>query len=102
MSHVLHGTTDFDQVMATHPLGFEVILVKQDGVVHGYRNRCPHVGVGLDWGDGHCLDTPTELRCALHGARFVAATGECIAGPCYGEHLQRVAVRISDGTVVCD
>jgi nitrite reductase/ring-hydroxylating ferredoxin subunit len=102
MPHVLHPSTDFDQVMVKHPNGFEVILVVEGGQVHGYRNSCPHVGVGLDWGDGKCKSGPNELRCALHGAIFAADSGECTGGPCFGDFLQRVPVRVEGGQVVCD
>jgi nitrite reductase/ring-hydroxylating ferredoxin subunit len=102
MIHVLHPTSDFDQVMVTHPRGFELILVMRNGAVHGYRNSCPHVGVPLDWGDGRCLSGANELQCSLHGARFEADTGQCTAGPCYGDALERIPVRIDQGRVVCD
>jgi nitrite reductase/ring-hydroxylating ferredoxin subunit len=102
MPHVLHPTTAFDQITVDHPQGFQVILVAHGGTVHGYRNSCPHLGVGLDWGDGRCLNGENELRCALHGALFTADTGDCTAGPCYGEALERVPLRISEGAVVCD
>jgi nitrite reductase/ring-hydroxylating ferredoxin subunit len=101
MPHVLHDGIEFDQITVTHPGGYEVILYNQAGTIHGYRNSCPHVGVGLDWGTGRCLSAPNELQCALHGAVFVADTGECIAGPCHGQSLTRVPVRIEDGKVVC-
>jgi nitrite reductase/ring-hydroxylating ferredoxin subunit len=102
MPHVLHPTTAFDQLVVNHPRGFEVILVMQQGVLHAYRNSCPHVGVGLDWGDGRCLSGDNQLRCALHGALFEADSGACIAGPCFGKALERVAARIEDDRVVCD
>ncbi len=102
MDRVLHPSTTFDQIMVRHPDGFEVILVAVDGSIHGYRNRCPHVGVGLDWGDGRCLSGPNELRCSLHGARFDASSGLCTDGPCYGDALERVPLRISDGAVVLE
>lgn len=102
MPHVLHPTTAFDQVMAKHPKGFEVILVAAGGQVRGWRNSCPHVGVGLDWGDGRCLSGENELRCALHGATFEADTGACTGGPCFGDRLEAVPVRVEGGQVVCD
>jgi nitrite reductase/ring-hydroxylating ferredoxin subunit len=99
---VLHTTTDFDQVVANHPKGHQVILVRAGETVHGYVNRCPHIGVPLDWGDGRCLRAENELQCAMHGALFAADTGFCYAGPCSGRSLQRVAVRVHDGMVVAD
>ncbi len=102
MSVVLHGDAAFTQIVVKHPRGHEIILVKQDGVVHGYRNSCPHVGVGLDWGDGRCMSGPDQLICAMHGALFEAGSGLCIAGPCSGQALERVPLRIEEGRVVCD
>jgi nitrite reductase/ring-hydroxylating ferredoxin subunit len=100
MAHVLHPTTDLDQIMVIHPDGSEIILVKEAGVVHAYRNSCPHIGVGLDYGTGKCRSGPNELMCSMHGALFVADTGKCIDGPCYGASLDRVPIRIEEGKVV--
>jgi nitrite reductase/ring-hydroxylating ferredoxin subunit len=102
MSVILHGDTAFAQIVAKHPRGFDVILVHHQGTLHGYRNSCPHIGVGLDWGDGRCMQGDDHLICAMHGALFDAATGLCVDGPCSGKSLQRIAVRIEDGRVVCD
>ena len=103
MPVILHPNADFDQVMVRHPRGFEVILVRVGEEVRGFRNACPHLGVGLDWGDGRCLDAdqPGVLRCAMHGARFDADTGACFAGPCAGRGLAVLPVRIEAGRVVC-
>lgn len=102
MPVILHGTSDFDQVMVKHPAGFEVILVNLDGVVHGYRNSCPHIGIGLDYGDGRCKHGDRELICNMHGALFEANSGLCVDGPCSGESLMRIPVQIDGaGRVVC-
>lgn len=101
MAVVLAPSLAFDQIVVPHPDGFDVILVHEDGVVHAYRNQCPHVGVSLDWGDGRCLAAPGVLRCALHGATFATATGTCTDGPCRGDALTRVPVQVVDGQVVC-
>lgn len=101
MPVILHGSTDFDQITVDHPSGFQVILVKQGQTIHAWRNRCPHIGVGLDWGDGRCKTADNELTCMMHGAVFLADSGDCIAGPCAGDRLERVEVAIVDGNVVC-
>jgi nitrite reductase/ring-hydroxylating ferredoxin subunit len=100
MGAILHPSTDFDQITVPHPAGFQVILVNHDGVVRAWRNRCPHVGVGLDWGDGRCLTAPNELTCMMHGAVFAADSGACLAGPCAGDSLEAVPVEIVGGRVV--
>lgn len=99
---VLHVGTDFEQITVRHPDGYEVILVKVADAIHAYRNRCPHVGVGLDWGDGRCLREANQLICAMHGALFAADTGRCFSGPCAGDSLERVAVRVEDGRIVAE
>ena len=99
----LHPSLDFTQVTVTHPAGYEVILYRSGETVHAYRNSCPHIGVGLDYGNGQCLlDDGKTLLCALHGATFEADTGFCTGGPCSGASLKRVVVRVEAGAVVCD
>jgi nitrite reductase/ring-hydroxylating ferredoxin subunit len=101
MAHVLHRGLAFTQTVVNHPDGFEVILFRQGDTVHAYRNSCPHVGIGLDYGNGRCLaDDGETLICAMHGATFTAATGECTGGPCYGKHLTRLAVAVVGEDVV--
>jgi nitrite reductase/ring-hydroxylating ferredoxin subunit len=102
MPVILRADTDFDQVTVKDPRGHEVILVKLDGVVHGYRNSCPHIGIGLDYGDGRCLHGERQLICSMHGALFAADTGYCTDGPCRGDSLQRVPVRVEGGKVVAE
>jgi nitrite reductase/ring-hydroxylating ferredoxin subunit len=102
MPAILHPSTDFDQITVEHPRGFQVILVKVAGTIHAYRNRCPHVGVGLDWGDGRCRSGDNELICAMHGATFAADTGFCTGGPCSGDRLEPIAIAISDGRVMAE
>ena len=36
----------------------------------------------------------------MHGAEFTIAEGKCIAGPCLGDHLQPVPVRIEGDMVL--
>ena len=83
------------QVMVDDPQLGEVIVVHHQGV-HAYRNSCPHVGVGLDYGDGDCLAEPGVLICSLHGALFAAESGLCTDGPCQGDVLARIPIRVSE------
>jgi nitrite reductase/ring-hydroxylating ferredoxin subunit len=71
--------------------GTEIIVVElAAGGIRRFRNLCPHRGVGLDYGDGRCLDGDGRLVCALHGAVFDPDTGICRDGPCRGDALDRV------------
>ena len=96
----LHPDDNFDQVMVSLPDGEELILVRVGNAVRAYRNSCPHLGIGLDYGDGRCLDADGKLICAMHGARFEPADGYCIDGPCRGDSLEAVAIVIRDGAVL--
>ncbi len=71
-----------------------LILLRQGAEVRGYLNVCPHAGRRLDYAPGHFLLKDATLICAVHGATFNRHDGLCIAGPCRGEHLRAVAVRV--------
>ena len=74
-----------------------------DGSVRAWLNVCPHAGRRLDFAPGKFLRSKAgELVCAVHGAAFALADGQCVAGPCRGDRLRAVAVRCEDGQVVLD
>ena len=77
----------------------DLILLRYAGEVHAFLNVCPHAGRRLDYAPGKFLLQRGQLICAAHGATFDAADGRCVAGPCRGERLQAVAVRVQDGLV---
>lgn len=80
-----------------------VVVCTLQGSVHAYLNRCPHLGVPLNWGDDQFMDSDGSLlRCATHGALFEPDSGLCILGPCRGEHLWQLECSIRDGQVVVD
>ena len=63
-----------------------------------WLNICPHQGRRLDYAPGKFLLHEGGLVCAAHGAVFSLADGECVGGPCRGEHLQAVQVSVgADG-----
>lgn len=80
----------------------ESLILYRDGqVVRAWLNVCPHAGRRLDWAPGKFLKSKEgHLVCAAHGASFELVNGDCIAGPCRGDSLRRVAVEIRDGQVV--
>jgi nitrite reductase/ring-hydroxylating ferredoxin subunit len=68
-------------------------VVRYDGAVHAYANRCPHLGVELDWQPGEFFEgTGLYLVCSTHGALFEPTSGFCIAGPCRGASLEKIPV----------
>lgn len=76
-----------------------LILLRRGDLVSAYRNICPHAGRRLDYAPGKFLLKGGTLICAVHGASFARDDGLCVAGPCRGEHLHAVAVRVADGMV---
>lgn len=80
----------------------ESLILYRDGqLVRAWLNVCPHAGRRLDWAPGKFLKSKEgHLVCAAHGASFELVNGDCIAGPCRGDSLRRVAVEIRDGQVV--
>lgn len=78
-----------------------LILLRRGDAVRAWLNVCPHAGRRLDWAPGKfLLSKAGQLVCAAHGASFELDAGECVAGPCRGQSLRAVAVRVdADGMV---
>jgi nitrite reductase/ring-hydroxylating ferredoxin subunit len=75
-------------------------VIRYDGRVYGYLNRCAHVPVTLDWMEGEFFDSSgLYLICSTHGATYLPDSGHCIAGPCSGRSLVRLTVEERDGNV---
>lgn len=74
-----------------------VFALLQGGMLYVYRNRCPHLGIPLEWMENQFLDTSgSMIQCANHGALFVIHSGQCVSGPCVGRRLQPVGYQIID------
>lgn len=77
-----------------------LFLVRHRGQVRAYRNRCPHLGIELNWMPDRFLDLDRRfIHCSTHGALFKIDNGHCIAGPCQGEALTALACREQDGHI---
>jgi nitrite reductase/ring-hydroxylating ferredoxin subunit len=73
----------------------EALLINYRGELFAYLNRCPHIGISLDWVDNQFFTVDQRyLMCANHGAVFEPPTGECVWGPCAGAALQKLEVEI--------
>lgn len=81
--------------------GHSVFVIRRDGHVHVYQNRCPHLGIELNWVPDQFLDHSGDLiQCSTHGALFRIDDGHCIAGPCRGKHLQAIRCAVVDDQIV--
>lgn len=70
------------------------------GELHAYLNRCRHIPLPMDWLDNRFFTVDEKyVVCANHGALYEPTTGECVWGPCTGARLQRVPLKVEDGTV---
>lgn len=77
-----------------------LILYRAGSWVKAWCNVCPHAGRRLDWAPGQFLRSRDGgLVCAVHGATFDPASGECTAGPCRGQALLAVEVEVREGGV---
>lgn len=76
-------------------------LVKTATGVAAYVNYCPHAGHPLNLRPDKFL-TPDRalILCCSHGALFTRDEGLCIAGPCTGQSLTKIAVDVIDGYVL--
>jgi len=78
-----------------------VFVVRKDGVLACYRNRCPHTGAPLEWLPDQFLDLDNSfIQCAIHGALFRPEDGYCLRGPCVGQSLEQIDVEQRDGQLL--
>ena len=81
----------------------EMFVVRRGDELFGYRNNCPHTGAPLDWSPDDFLDADGKfIQCAMHGALFKVEDGYCVLGPCAGQSLQRIPLRLRGGVVIVD
>jgi len=80
-----------------------IFVVRSGGRVFGYMNLCPHEAATLDIApDEFLTEDGASIECAMHGARFRIEDGVCVEGPCLGEELALVPLRVDEGHVVID
>ena len=76
------------------------LLVRTGDTVQGYVNHCPHAGHRLNFHPDRFLTPDGALiLCLSHGAVFDKASGRCVMGPCIGEALKRIPVKVEGGDV---
>ena len=78
------------------PNAVEGFVVRRGQEVYAYYNQCPHTGVTLNWQEHLFLDSNDEfIQCAMHGALFSVEDGRCLRGPCVGERLEQLDIKIT-------
>jgi len=80
-----------------------ILLVRRGETVRAWRNECPHQGLRLESAPDRFLTADgSRILCARHAAEFELASGECSRGPCRGDALMPVPIRIESGAVWYD
>jgi len=75
-------------------------VVRFNGRVYAYLNRCAHMPMELDWKPRKFFDAEGLLLiCSTHGAVYRPDTGRCLGGPCFDGGLTPVPVEERDGKV---
>lgn len=109
MTHILCKTSDIEDPgskcfeIEINGKNQSIFVVQKNGEFFAYYNQCPHTGANLEWQEDQFLDLDKELiQCATHDALFMIDSGECIAGPCVGELLQAIPVKIDADNIELD
>ncbi|MDP3671786.1 MAG: Rieske 2Fe-2S domain-containing protein [Telluria sp.] len=75
-------------------------VVRFEGKVYAYLNRCAHVPIELDWAEGEFFESSgLYLMCSTHGAIYIPESGYCAGGPCKGGRLRPITVHETDGKI---
>jgi len=78
-------------------------VVRTGTAAHAYVNRCAHLALRLNLlPDRFLTHDGSMILCTAHGAIYEKATGYCVAGPCAGQSLARVPVRVAGEFVLLD
>ncbi|MGQ7246336.1 Rieske (2Fe-2S) protein [Halomonas sp. V046] len=82
------------------PLGIgrdSLFVVRRDATTFlAYRNACPHIqGARMAWKKDHFLSSDGRyITCFAHGALFRVWDGHCVSGPCLGDKLVSLDLKI--------
>jgi nitrite reductase/ring-hydroxylating ferredoxin subunit len=78
-----------------------LFAIRRGEAVRVYVNACPHIGVPLDWAPDRFLSADGgHIICSTHGAEFRIEDGACLRGPCVGDRLEAVMIRVEDGQLL--
>lgn len=92
-----------DQIPENGSKGFDwqgtrFLVVRLNSQLYLYENRCPHLGIPLEFLPDQFLDREKRfIVCANHGALFEISSGYCVSGPCGGQTLTSRSFTIRDG-----
>jgi nitrite reductase/ring-hydroxylating ferredoxin subunit len=80
--------------------GQEGFVIEDRGNFFAYENKCCHVPLPLDYGEGEFFSPDGKrILCRNHGAEYDPATGKCLRGPCAEKSLRAFPVLVEQDTV---
>ena len=80
---------------------YDIFIQRKGHNAFAYMNMCPHAGTPLHMEEGVFMErTGKYLMCHTHGALFQLEDGLCVAGPCNGDYLQAVEIKIDQGKII--
>ena len=75
-------------------------VLRFEGRLVAYLNRCVHVASEMDWQPGRFMDSEREfILCSIHGAAYDPRSGRCAGGPCGRGTLTPIEVAEVGGQV---
>ena len=78
----------------------ECVVLRFEGAVYAYINRCVHMPRRLDCERKHVFDDSGRfLRCSMHGIVYQPQTGASLSTMCEGERLRAVEVYEEGGEI---
>jgi nitrite reductase/ring-hydroxylating ferredoxin subunit len=78
----------------------EGFLACYQGKIVAYENECRHLPVSLDYGLGRFFTRDGKFFiCQTHSALYDPLTGLCTDGPCVGEKLRPIRIRVAGGKI---
>lgn len=77
-----------------------IFAIKKNDIIFAYENKCPHLNIELEWLEDQFLDSEKNfIICSTHGALFKIEDGLCISGPCEGQTLTPIEIKVDSGKV---
>jgi nitrite reductase/ring-hydroxylating ferredoxin subunit len=82
---------------------YSVVVARRAGRLYAFVNDCPHAFTPLDWDSGRLLSLDGNyLQCGTHGAMFRFEDGLCVLGPCKGQSLRPVKLRLEGEAILVE
>ncbi len=79
----------------------EAFVIRWEGLLHAYVNRCCHIPMTLDWIENQFLSSDGRfLQCATHGALYEVESGLCVSGPPTGKALEALRVVVENDRIL--